>query len=234
MKEKIPNAAVVWKQIEDDVIPQMRLSMIDRAVYSHLLRHSWLEGKPRIRFTIAWLSHGAGLSVGAARTSLHRLIDHRALRLVECSKDGHVVQVRLPEEIHGVRLTKIKGLPQMARVVNLEKTNFLRNQTLRRAIYRRDDGKCFYCLRRLRRRRRCLDHVVPRAKLGANSYRNLVSCCDDCNMKKKDRPARELLRWLYREGRLSAHEMKRQMRALDHLAAGKLRPELGLSTPGAR
>jgi hypothetical protein len=50
MKNKKPNATLIWKQLEDLVVPRLRLSVIDRAVYSHLLRHSRLEGKLRLRW----------------------------------------------------------------------------------------------------------------------------------------------------------------------------------------
>jgi hypothetical protein len=76
------------------------------------------------------------------------------------------------------------------------------------------------------RRRRCLDHVVPRAELGRNSYRNLVSCCVDCNSQKRERPAKEFVPRLYRERRLSNNELSGRLRALDDLAAGKLMPPL--------
>jgi hypothetical protein len=33
-------------------IPGLRLSVIERAVYSHLLRHSRLEGNKRLQFSI--------------------------------------------------------------------------------------------------------------------------------------------------------------------------------------
>jgi hypothetical protein len=56
MKTKIPNASLVWKQFEDHLILRLRLSTVDRAIYSHLLRHSRLEGKLRLRFSMAWLS----------------------------------------------------------------------------------------------------------------------------------------------------------------------------------
>jgi 5-methylcytosine-specific restriction endonuclease McrA len=35
----------------------------------------------------------------------------------------------------------------------------------------------------------CLDHVIPRAQLGPNSYRNLVTCCLECNSRKGEHPA---------------------------------------------
>jgi 5-methylcytosine-specific restriction endonuclease McrA len=65
---------------------------------------------------------------------------------------------------------------------------------------------------------------VPRAQSGRNSYRNLVSCCMDCNSKKGERSAEEFLRSLYREHRLSDNELSGRLRALDDLAAAKLIP----------
>src|SRR5258708_39738417 len=35
MKNKKPNAELVWKQLEDLLAPRLRLSVIDRTVYSH-------------------------------------------------------------------------------------------------------------------------------------------------------------------------------------------------------
>src|SRR5262249_44385134 len=64
MKNTKVDAARVWKQLHDHLIPQLRLSVLDRSVYSHLLRHSRLEGKPRIRFSLAWLARGVRLSPG--------------------------------------------------------------------------------------------------------------------------------------------------------------------------
>jgi len=111
-------------------------------------------------------------------------------------------------------------------VINIEEADFLEKQVLRQAIHEREGGRCFYCSRRITHHRRCLDHVVPRAELGQNSYRNLVSCCLECNSQKGERSAEEFLRGLYRERRLSAVDLNGRLRALDDLAAGKLIPPL--------
>jgi hypothetical protein len=47
MKNNKLNAEQVWKDFEDLLAPKLNFSVIDRAVYSHLLRHSRLEGKLR-------------------------------------------------------------------------------------------------------------------------------------------------------------------------------------------
>jgi len=231
MKTTKPNAERVWKELEDFLVPRLALSVVDRAVYSHLLRHSRLEGKLRLRFSIAWLARGTRLSEAAARMAVHRLLREGALRLIERSKAGHVIEVRLPGEICRTRRRRngagSNGRP--AGRCNLEEINFQQTPALRDAIHSRERDLCFYCLRRTCARTRSLDHVVPRLELGSNSYRNLVSVCVECNSRKGSSSAAGFLRWLYREGRLTAAELTTRLRALDALAAGKLRPVLDTS-----
>ena len=114
----------------------------------------------------------------------------------------------------------------MPGAASLEETDFLQSKALREAIHARERGQCFYCLRRLTPTVQCLDHVVPRVRLGRNSYRNLVSSCVECNSHKGERGAADFLRWLYRERRLTAAELTGRLRALDALASGKLRPRI--------
>jgi hypothetical protein len=144
MKNKKPNAELVWKQLEDVVAPRLRLSVIDRTVYSHLLRHSRLEGKLRLRFSILGLGRNIRLSSGPVREAVRRLIAQGALRLVQRSKAGHLVEVRLPGEIRAVRLNRIESRSAAKEqgtgaraAVSIEETDFLRNMTLRKAIHAR-------------------------------------------------------------------------------------------------
>jgi hypothetical protein len=230
MNNKKLNAVQVWKQMEDLLAPQLHFSLADRVIYSHLFRHSRLEGKPQLQFSISWLAREVGLSSKFTRDTVRRLIARGVLQLVECNcRSQHVVRVRLPLEVKGICAEKIaahRPAPAPRVVINIEEADFLEKQVLRQAIHEREGGRCFYCSRRITHHRRCLDHVVPRAKLGQNSYRNLVSCCLDCNSQKGERSAEEFVRWLYRERRLSAHELTGRLRALDDLAAGKLIPPL--------
>ena len=103
MKNKKTNAAQIWKQLEDLLVPRLCLSVIDRAVYSHLLRHTRLEGRARIRFSIAWLARAARLSTNPVRNAVRRLADYGVLRLVARTKSGHVVEVHLPKEVRAAR-----------------------------------------------------------------------------------------------------------------------------------
>jgi HNH endonuclease len=235
MRTTKPNVELVWKQLEDVIVPRLRLSLIERTVYAHLLRHSRLEGKLRLRFSIRWLARNIRLSSGPVRQAVRRLVAQGALRLVQRSKTGHVVEVRLPEEIGPERLNGTESRAAVAvkedgatacAAMNIEEADFLQNTALRKAIHARERGQCFYCLHRTSTAVQCLDHVVPRVRLGCNSYRNLVSSCIECNSQKGEKPADDFLRHLYREGQLNAAELAGRLRALDDLASGKLRPAL--------
>src|SRR5258708_25689338 len=191
MKTKKPNAELVWKQMEDFVAPRLRLSVFDRTVYSHLLRHSRLEAKLRLRFSILGVAGNLGLSPGTIREGVRRLIALGALRLLQRSKAGHLVEVRLPGEIRAVRLSCIesrataKGETAGAHAaINLEEADFLKNVTLRKSIHARERAQCFYCLRSTAPSVRCLDHVVPLVPAGRHSSPNLASSRRECTAQK--------------------------------------------------
>lgn len=226
--QKEVDARFLWKQVEDVLAPQLRLPVIDHLVYLHLLRHSHLEGKRRLRFSILWLARNINLTMRPARDAVRRLAAQGVLRLLQRnSKSGHVVEVRLPDVVRGGRAKPAVRSREAGRklaTTDIEEVDFLKTTGLRRAIHARERGRCFYCLRRISPR--CLDHVVPRARVACNSYRNLVSACMECNAQKRERPAEEYLLWLFREHRLGAAELRGRFEALELLAAGKLRPTL--------
>jgi len=232
MKPKKLNPKHLWMQFEDVLAPRLGLSVKERAVYSYLLRHSLVVGKLRLQFAVMALARTLGLSIGAARQAVRRLDELGALRVLKRSKSGHLAEMRLPEKIRAIRLRKngvtlatgATGAAGELPASNLEATDFLKSWALRKAIHDRERGACFYCLRRTPANVRCLDHVVPRVRFGRNSYRNLVSCCIECNTRKGDRPVPDFLRTLYRQGRLTPAELDARLRALKALAAGKLRP----------
>src|ERR1700732_5513867 len=231
MPNKTLNAKLLWMQFEDVLAPRLGLTVKERAVYCYLLRHSLVVGKLRLQFAVMAMARTLGLSIGAARHAVRRLDELGALRVLERSKSGHLAEMRLPEKIRAIRRCKDGALEAMGAAgeppaSTLESTDFLKSWTLRKSIHDRERGACFYCLRRTPGKVRCLDHVVPRVRFGRNSYRNLVSCCIECNTRKGDRPAPDFLRTLYRQGRLTPAELDTRLRALKDLAAGKLRPSL--------
>jgi hypothetical protein len=134
--------------------------------------------------------------------------------------------LRVPDEIRAARLDAAQGSDRGRGpgAAGLEEIDFMQSKALRQAIHAREGGRCFFCLRRLAPTVKCIDHVVPLAQSGRNSYRNLVSACLECNSQKGERTAEDFLRWLYRDRRLTAAELSGRVRALGALAGGKLRP----------
>ncbi|MEB3284658.1 MAG: HNH endonuclease [Candidatus Sericytochromatia bacterium] len=59
----------------------------------------------------------------------------------------------------------------------------------RQAIFRRDGQACQYCGSHTNL---TLDHVIPRAKGGKDTWENLVAACVSCNNKKGDRRPEEV------------------------------------------
>jgi 5-methylcytosine-specific restriction endonuclease McrA len=228
MKNKKTDAGLVWKQLEDVLVPRLGLNLTERAVYAHLLRHSRLEGKRQLRFSILWLARSVRLSNTSARQAVRSLAAKGALRLVDRTQAGHLVEVFLPDEIHAAphEGTAPSCLARRPGRTDLEEMDFLQVSSRREAIHARERGLCFYCLRRFTTRGRVLDHVVPQARGGSNSYRNLVSCCVECNSQKGESAAEDFLRSLYRLRRLTSAELEGRLRALEALAAGELRPIL--------
>jgi hypothetical protein len=220
----------IWTQMEDLVVPRLRLSLADRAVYSYLLRRRLVEGKPRLHFAILWLARGICVSTGTARDAVRRLVNKGALWLVERTRAGHVVEVRLPEQILAAlpdqNAADGKKAADAASGVHAEETDFLKSKELRMAIHAREGGICFYCGRGTTTATRCLDHVVPVVRRGSNSQCNLVSACVDCNSQKGEMKAEDFLVQLHRQRRLSSSQLGGRLRALEALAAGELQPRL--------
>lgn len=227
MKSPKLDAAQALRDLQDRLVPRLALSLIERAIYCHLLRHTRIENRRRITFSMSRLGAAARVSGAGARIAVRSLVNKGALRIASLSKRGHVIEVLLPREVPGC----MTELPR--RTPDIESMNFYDGRAARAAIYRREEGRCFYCRRLLNPSMRMLDHVVPMAQLlrtgsshRAHSYRNLVACCAACNFGKGDRPAAFFLRRLYREGHLDREEFKNRLAALKLLARGRLRPAL--------
>src|SRR6266478_8458517 len=99
MPAKKLNAQVLWMQFEDVLAPGLRLTVKERAVYCYLLRHSLVVGEPRIQFAVTAMGRTLHMGIGAARNSVRRLDELGALRVLRRNKNGHSVEMRLPENI---------------------------------------------------------------------------------------------------------------------------------------
>jgi len=218
---KRTNLARVWAEVEDCLVPYFRLDAHERALYYHLLRHTRVVGQRTVFISKRGLTSSSCLSITTIINRLRGLARKGCIRIVEKSYEGHRIKVLVPREIPGGVRREEKGAGP-----NLDAANCIKNPKLRRAIFRRESGRCFYCLRRLGPRMASMDHVVPLCEGGDHSYRNVVACCFHCNTSKLAQPAREFLQGLAQEGVLNRRELPRRMRALEALQSGRAKPRI--------
>ena len=74
---------------------------------------------------------------------------------------------------------------RLRRYINLPYTKIVLS---RRNIMKRDGNRCQYCGIG---RNLTIDHVVPRSRGGRDTWENLVTACDDCNVRKGNRTPEE-------------------------------------------
>lgn len=215
--------STIIKQCEDYLFPSLQLSVRERVLYYHLLRHTRLEGKQSALFALMPLSKATGVSDSSSREDIRHLNELGCIKIEDRSRNGHLVRVFLPEEITGV-LPALGALPE----VDIEALDFYSNRQFILGLLAREDERCFYCLKSIRAETCELDHVVAQTNGRNNSYRNIVCSCHECNTTKQDQAASDFLRSLYRKGALSQAELENRLGALEQLQLGKLLPDIGL------
>ncbi len=206
----------MWAEVQDRLVPVLQLKPEELAVYMHLLRHTRLVGRRRIRMSAQMLGRGICLSSTTARLKLHVLIRKRCLRVAHWGTQGHVLEVLLPEEI----TPHIE--PYVASAAREHRLTPESKKPRRRLLLAREhNGGCFYCGRRLARGRGWCDHIVPRAWGGSEEEWNLVMSCVECNLRKGQSDARDFLRTLHRQGRITEERLAERLRELDGRLRGR-------------
>lgn len=77
---------------------------------------------------------------------------------------------------------------RLVEFIKLPYQRLMANQPTRTLIYKRDEYSCAYCNAK---EDLTLDHIVPSSRGGDNSWENLVTCCQSCNLKKGNRTPKE-------------------------------------------
>jgi 5-methylcytosine-specific restriction endonuclease McrA len=209
----------VLKEIEDHLFPRLHLTVRQRALYYHLFSHTRLVGSESSVFALLPLANVLDISESTAREDLRDLHSKGCIRIEERSRVGHLVRVLLPEEIDGI---VVEAGP--AETVDMESLDFFTDRRFVDVLLVRESGRCFYCLRSVRKETCQLDHVTPQLAAGGNSYRNIVAACHECNTQKQGFEGDDFVRTLYRRGVLSQVELEGRLRAIEKLKAGNLAP----------
>lgn len=213
--------ARLWQEMEDELFPALNFDAIERALYYYLFSQTHLQGHRTVRLSLPQIARATKLSWYLVRCRTIQLRAKGCLRVRHRNRAGSVWELKLPRQALGPRRWRPPLRPSAA-----EALDCTAERRARLAVWRRERGFCFYCLRKISRDAAVLDHVVPRVDGGGSSYRNIVACCQRCNMHKSTTRAANFLRLLYRSGRLTAIEYHQRLHALSRLSRGQLRISL--------
>jgi hypothetical protein len=226
------DAKLTLEQFHDHLAP--KLDTYEQAIYLYLLRHSRLQGveevvvgfqSARRRMAFGIGEKGKPMAEGTCYEKLRSLESKGCVQIHGSERNGTRLRLNLPCEITDL-------IPDAAPVVepNIENLDFFEVPENRPAILRREENRCFYCLRSLNRENYVIEHVCSRPD-GNNSYWNVVAACRECNNRKGAIAADEFLRGLYREGFLTSGDLQARLDALARLRNGELKPSSRDSMP---
>ena len=206
-------------EIEDHVVPRLKLDVGEARLYYHLLRHSRFVEKHDVLISVAQIAEVLNCSKNTVKPRLRTLQDKKVVDVTSTGWAGTRIKVFLPQEIPNA--VPEETAPE---VLDIEAIDFYKDTKYRPAILEREQGRCFYCRRALTDEDSGIDHAEPQKANGTNSYRNVVAACHSCNSSKGDDTAEEFLRKLYRRGFLGAAELEERLAGVGKLKQGLLRP----------
>ena len=211
--------ARLWHEMEHELFPALSFDPLERAVYYFLFARTHLSGQRFVRISHRHIGRAMRVGTNTTKARLRNLVAKGCLRASKHTNRGTAWRVVLPRQILG----PLRQRKPLLRRIDTSALNCFIDPRARNAILRREGGYCFYCLRRITRKSAVLDHVVPRARGGGSSYRNLVASCRQCNSEKRTASAHKFVRSLYRSGSLSYTELTQRLKALTRLTRGQLR-----------
>ena len=214
-----------FKDFQDHRAP--RLDTYEQAIYLYLFRHTRFIGldeavigfkSARRRMACGIGEKGKPMSENTAYENLRSLEEKGCIVILDSTREGRKIRLKLPPEIPGVVLPQ-----EPTAIPDLELQDFFNVEENRARILMREGRRCFYCLRQLNGDNYVIEHVVSRPT-GDNTYRNVVAACRQCNNRKGHSVVEDWLRTLYRDGLLDEAEFRERVSHLERLRIGELKP----------
>jgi 5-methylcytosine-specific restriction endonuclease McrA len=84
------------------------------------------------------------------------------------------------------------ALPTVVRYTEYDRIPRVRMRPSRKNILKRDGYKCYICGEVFPDSQLSIDHIIPLSRGGKSDWRNLITCCKECNALKDDRLLSEL------------------------------------------
>lgn len=202
-----------------------KLDSYEQAIYHYIFRHTFLVGEKQTLYSTRSAEIGLGIGDNAKPPSMKtrskkiRSLEAKgAVKIIERSNKGILVELLLPNEIPGLLVkNKIEHL-------DLASLDFYKDRRLIKALLERENYRCFYTGKKITEENCFLDHVTPQAKGGSNSYTNIVATCFDANSLKNNLAVGDFARVLFKEEILSLEEFNELKKKIDAVQRGDLVP----------
>jgi len=111
----------------------------------------------------------------------------KAVRLIVLGK----AEVLKEYDREGRTATVVFKFPAVIRLVKTFPRSKNRIRFSKQNVFARDRWQCGYCKRKFQSSDLTMDHVLPKARGGRTVFENIVTCCKECNFKKKDKTPQE-------------------------------------------
>lgn len=116
--------------------------------------------------------------------------DYQPLSVCSVHRSVKLVFMDKAEMLHDYPDKKIRTVtdeysyPSVIRLRRYINIPYNRIVLSRRNVMKRDNNTCQYCGRK---KNLTIDHVLPRSRGGKDTWENLVTACDNCNVRKGNR-----------------------------------------------
>lgn len=120
--------------------------------------------------------------------------DYQPLSVCSIQRSMKLIFLEKAELLHDdpnkvLRTTRREySCPSVIRLRNYIRVPYTRIVLSRRNVMRRDDYTCQYCGKKTKL---TIDHVIPKSRGGTDTWENLTTACERCNVKKGSLTPRE-------------------------------------------
>ena len=178
------------RSIEASMFPHFSCDVWERSHYYYLLSQTRLKGIDVATIPLGQIATALGCSDHSSRKILRKMAEKGCIEL-EQTRRGHSVKVLLPSE-----LPILDQVVESEKEVDIELLNFFKGRSYVDELLERENGQCFYCLKRIDSDSCELDHVIPQVSGGDDTFRNVVASCHRCNTQKSGEDVKSHLRAL--------------------------------------
>lgn len=160
----MPNWPEIFIAIEESLFAYYECDVWERSHYYYLLSQTRLKETEMATIPLSQISSELSCSEFSSRKILRRLAQKGCIELDQ-TRRGHSVKVLLPSELPIPQTTA-----EPVDTIDIEAIDFFKGRSYVQELLDRENGQCFYCLKRIDPESCELDHVIPQVARGATPF----------------------------------------------------------------